>query len=59
MLAPLEAAPATQETIDREIRRIVDELHREVRDLLADNRQRLDELAAALLERETLDAAAA
>jgi cell division protease FtsH len=46
---------ATQELIDAEVRRIVDE-EREVTDqLLADNRDRLEALADALLERETLD----
>src|SRR5919112_4459452 len=46
---------ATQELIDAEVRRIVDEEHEAVESLLADNRERLDQLAEALLERETLD----
>jgi cell division protease FtsH len=46
---------ATQELIDAEVRRIVDEEQEEVAQLLADNRERLDSLAETLLERETLD----
>ena len=48
---------ATQELIDAEVRRIVDEELEAVEELLADNRERLDSLAEALLERETLDEA--
>ena len=46
---------ATQELIDGEVRRIVDEEYEEVERLLGANRERLDSLAEALLERETLD----
>jgi cell division protease FtsH len=46
---------ATQELIDAEVRRIVDEELEAVEQLLSDNRERLDSLAEALLERETLD----
>jgi cell division protease FtsH len=45
----------TQELIDEEVRRIVDEAHGQVVELLRENRDRLDALAAALLEHETLD----
>jgi cell division protease FtsH len=48
---------ATQELIDVEVRRIVDEEMDATAQLLADNRERLDSLAEALLERETLDQA--
>jgi cell division protease FtsH len=48
---------ATQELIDVEVRRIVDEEMEATAQLLADNRERLDSLAEALLERETLDQA--
>ena len=51
------ASPATQELVDKEVRRIVEEEYRAVRDLLTENRDRLDALADALLERETLDEA--
>ena len=52
------AAPAsepTQELVDQEVRRIVDESERDVVDLLTRERDRLESLANALLERETLD----
>jgi len=49
------ASPATQETVDEETRRIVETAEREVIDLLERERHRLDALAHALLERETLD----
>jgi cell division protease FtsH len=48
---------ATQELVDAEVRRIVDEEQEATERLLADNRDRLDSLAEALLERETLDEA--
>jgi cell division protease FtsH len=41
--------------VDDEVRRIVDEAHAEVVDLLRENRDKLDSLAHALLEHETLD----
>jgi cell division protease FtsH len=46
---------ATKELIDAEVRRIVDEELDNVRRLLTENREHLDALAEALLERETLD----
>ena len=46
---------ATKELIDSEVRRIVDDELDYVRQLLTDNRERLDALAEALLEHETLD----
>jgi cell division protease FtsH len=49
------AAPATLETVDDETRRIVETAEREVIDLLKRERHRLDALAHALLEHETLD----
>ena len=48
---------ATQELIDAEVRRIVDEEQDATEQLLADNRDKLDSLAETLLERETLDEA--
>jgi cell division protease FtsH len=48
---------ATQELVDAEVRRIVDEEQDATEQLLADNRERLDALAEALLEHETLDEA--
>jgi cell division protease FtsH len=54
-----ETSPDTQALIDVEVRRIIDEAHREVTSLLHDHRDKLDALAAALLEHETLDEEAA
>jgi cell division protease FtsH len=50
-----EVSAETQRLVDEEVRRIVDESHREVLALLEQNRSKLDSLAAALLEHETLD----
>jgi cell division protease FtsH len=50
-----EVSPHTQQLVDDEVRRIVEDSHREVIGLLEENRGRLDALAAALLEHETLD----
>jgi cell division protease FtsH len=49
------ASEPTQELVDQEVRRIVDESERDVVNLLEDHREQLDALANALLERETLD----
>ncbi|MEA2273818.1 MAG: cell division protease FtsH [Solirubrobacteraceae bacterium] len=49
------ASPATQQTVDEETRRIVEEAERDVIALLERERHRLDALAHALLDRETLD----
>jgi cell division protease FtsH len=51
------ASPATLERVDEETRRIIDEAEEEVTGLLERERGRLDALAHALLERETLDQA--
>src|SRR5262245_24473902 len=50
-----ELSPETQKLIDDEMRRVVFEAHAQVIELLRDNRDRLDNLAEALLEHETLD----
>ena len=49
------ASPLTQQLVDEEVRRIVDEAEDEAVELLSRERERLDALARALLERETLD----
>jgi len=49
------ASEATQELVDAEVRRIVDEEQDATRRLLERERDKLDALAEALLERETLD----
>ena len=51
------ASPATLERVDDETRRIVEEAENEVVGLLERERGRLDALAHALLEQETLDQA--
>ena len=50
-----ELSQDTQKLIDDEVRRIVIDAHEEVVTLLKENRERLDHLAQALLEHETLD----
>ena len=50
-----EVSADTQRVLDQEVRRIVEEAHDQVRALLEENRDKLDSLATALLEHETLD----
>ena len=52
-------APETQKLVDDETRRIVEQAEDEVIELLRRERARLDALAGALLEKETLDQAEA
>jgi cell division protease FtsH len=52
-----EVSEETQQLVDQEVRSIVSGAHDEVVDLLQANRGRLDSLAKALLEHETLDQA--
>jgi cell division protease FtsH len=49
------ASPATLELLDEEVRRTIEAAYDEVVALLVTERSRLDALADALLERETLD----
>ena len=49
------ASAPTQQLVDEEVRRIVDGAEEEVTELLERERARLEALARALLERETLD----
>ena len=51
------ASEATRELVDSEVRRIVDECYERAVSTLRENRERLESLARALLERETLDEA--
>jgi cell division protease FtsH len=51
----MPASAPTQQLVDEEVRRIVDGAEREVIELLKRERERLEALARALLERETLD----
>jgi cell division protease FtsH len=50
-----EPSETTQRLVDEEVRRIVDEAYKDVRKLLIDNRDKLDALTEALVEKETLD----
>jgi cell division protease FtsH len=50
-----EVSPETQKLVDEEVRRIVEEAHLQVLTLLRENRDKLDSLAEALLQHETLD----
>jgi cell division protease FtsH len=50
-----EVSEHTQQVIDDEARRIVEEADEQVQALLRENRDKLDSLAHALLEHETLD----
>ena len=54
-----QVAQETQHLIDTEVRRIVDECYAEAMRTLEEHRPRLDALAAALLDKETLDEAEA
>jgi cell division protease FtsH len=50
-----QTSEATQQLVDEEVRRIVDDAHAAVSRLLADHRDQLDSLTEALLAAETLD----
>jgi len=50
-----QTSETTQRLIDEEVRRIVEEAHNAVTNLLSDHRDRLDSLTEALLAAETLD----
>jgi cell division protease FtsH len=47
---------STQRLVDDEVRRLVEDAHREVTQLLTEHRGQLESLAQALLKSETLDA---
>jgi cell division protease FtsH len=51
-----ETSQATQETVDREVHRLVEEAHQRVSELLTAHRDQLESLSRALLAAETLDA---
>ena len=50
-----EISERTAEIVDREVKRILGEAFERARAILTEHRDTLDRLAAALLERETLD----
>jgi cell division protease FtsH len=54
-----EISPETQDLVDAEVRRVIDQAHTEVTTVLHEHRDKLDALAQALLAHETLDEEAA
>jgi cell division protease FtsH len=50
-----EISERTSELVDEEVKRIIDTAYQRARDILGGKRETLDALAAALLERETLE----
>ncbi len=54
-VSPEQLSDETNRLLDEEVRRIVEECHREAVRLLTENRSKLDSLAQALLEHDTLD----
>jgi cell division protease FtsH len=52
---PASVSDETRELVDREVRRIVEGCYDRARGMLGANRERLESLTRALLERETLD----
>jgi cell division protease FtsH len=50
-----ETSQATQQLVDDEVRRLIDDAHHHVTELLGAHRPQLDALTQALLEAETLD----
>jgi cell division protease FtsH len=52
-----ETSEKTQQLVDEEVHRIVEEAHRDVLTLLREHRSQLDDLVTALLDQETLDQA--
>jgi cell division protease FtsH len=50
-----EISERTSDIVDAEMKRIIDEAYGRARRILTENREMLDRMAAALLERETLD----
>ena len=50
-----EVSERTAEMVDDEVKRLVDEAYEKARKILNENRELLDRIAAALLERETID----
>jgi cell division protease FtsH len=54
-IADGQVSPATRELVDAEVRRIVEECYDRAVGMLRENKDRLEKLAKALLEKETLD----
>jgi cell division protease FtsH len=56
MMRGKEYSEQTSQAIDSEVRRIIDEAYRKAKDVIDTNRDKLEMIAKALLEYETLDA---
>ena len=52
--ASLTCAPETQREVDRKVVELVKSQHERAKQLLSDNREKLDQLAAYLYEKETI-----
>ena len=50
-----DISPVTQQLVDEEVRHLIENAHEEVTQLMSANRSKLDALAQALLEHETLE----
>jgi cell division protease FtsH len=50
-----DVSPVTQQLVDEEVRHLIEQAHEQVTQLMSTNRDKLDALARALLDRETLD----
>jgi cell division protease FtsH len=50
-----DISPETQQLVDEEVRHLIEQQHEQVTQLMCSNREKLDALAEALLERETLE----
>jgi cell division protease FtsH len=50
-----EFSPVTQQLVDEEVRHLIERAHEQVTQLMSSNRDKLDALAQALLDREALD----
>lgn len=56
-MSPGAASQQTLELVDEDVKRVVSECSEQAKHTLAEHREQLDNLAHALLERETLDEA--
>jgi cell division protease FtsH len=50
-----DVSPVTQQLVDEEVRHLIEQAHEQVTQLMSSNRAKLDALAQALLDRDTLD----
>jgi cell division protease FtsH len=50
-----DISPVTQQLVDEEVRHLIENAHEQVTQLMSANRDKLDALAQALLEHETLE----